>query len=187
MTRKARIGVIGAGWWAAVNHLPALKANKDCEIVAEVLVWANLRGVDSHGVTRIPSYLEYIRNGALDPRARPAMRVLTPSSFILDCAHSAGPVAMMQAAVAAHDSAMTSGICMGLVSATTHTGAIGRYAEWLAERNCAAIVFVEETAVEERSRKTYSCPGIYTDAQARAWRDTSTCTPCRAGPAMRTS
>lgn len=34
MARKARIGVIGAGWWAAVNHLPVLKANQDCEIVA---------------------------------------------------------------------------------------------------------------------------------------------------------
>jgi predicted dehydrogenase len=34
VTRRARIGVIGAGWWAAANHLPALKANKDCEIVA---------------------------------------------------------------------------------------------------------------------------------------------------------
>lgn len=34
----------------------------------------------------------------------------------------------------------------------------------------AGIVFVEETSVEERARKTYSCPGIYTDAQARAWR-----------------
>jgi predicted dehydrogenase len=34
MTRKARIGIIGAGWWAAVNHIPALKANADCEIVA---------------------------------------------------------------------------------------------------------------------------------------------------------
>ena len=34
MTRKARIGVIGAGWWAAVNHFPVLKANPDCEIVA---------------------------------------------------------------------------------------------------------------------------------------------------------
>ena len=32
--RKARIGIIGAGWWAAQNHMPALKANKDCEIVA---------------------------------------------------------------------------------------------------------------------------------------------------------
>jgi len=34
----------------------------------------------------------------------------------------------------------------------------------------AGIVFVEETSVEERARKTYACPGIYTDAQARAWR-----------------
>jgi predicted dehydrogenase len=34
MSGKARIGVIGAGWWAAVNHLPLLKANPDCEVVA---------------------------------------------------------------------------------------------------------------------------------------------------------
>jgi len=34
----------------------------------------------------------------------------------------------------------------------------------------AGIVFVEETSVDERARKTYCCPGIYTDAQARAWR-----------------
>ncbi|MDQ0474475.1 Gfo/Idh/MocA family protein [Labrys wisconsinensis] len=31
---RARIGVIGAGWWAAANHLPALKADPDCEVVA---------------------------------------------------------------------------------------------------------------------------------------------------------
>jgi predicted dehydrogenase len=31
---KARIGVIGAGWWAVVNHIPVLKEIKDCEIVA---------------------------------------------------------------------------------------------------------------------------------------------------------
>jgi 2,4-dienoyl-CoA reductase-like NADH-dependent reductase (Old Yellow Enzyme family) len=34
----------------------------------------------------------------------------------------------------------------------------------------AGIVFVEETTVEERGRKTYHCPGIYTDNQAKAWR-----------------
>ena len=34
----------------------------------------------------------------------------------------------------------------------------------------AGIVFVEETTVGGRGRKTYHCPGIYTDAQARAWR-----------------
>ena len=34
----------------------------------------------------------------------------------------------------------------------------------------AGIVFVEETAVEERARKTYHCPGIYNDKQVKAWR-----------------
>jgi predicted dehydrogenase len=34
MSRRARIGIIGAGWWAVANHIPALKAIPDCEIVA---------------------------------------------------------------------------------------------------------------------------------------------------------
>ena len=34
MSKKARIGVIGAGWWAVANHLPELRKNRDCEIVA---------------------------------------------------------------------------------------------------------------------------------------------------------
>jgi predicted dehydrogenase len=31
---KARIGIIGAGWWAVVNHIPMLRKIADCEIVA---------------------------------------------------------------------------------------------------------------------------------------------------------
>jgi 2,4-dienoyl-CoA reductase-like NADH-dependent reductase (Old Yellow Enzyme family) len=34
----------------------------------------------------------------------------------------------------------------------------------------AGIVFCEETSIEQAARKTYSCPGIYNDAQVRAWR-----------------
>jgi predicted dehydrogenase len=34
MTGKARIGVIGAGWWAVVNHIPVLQRLPDCEVVA---------------------------------------------------------------------------------------------------------------------------------------------------------
>jgi predicted dehydrogenase len=33
-TRKARIGFIGAGWWATTNHMPLLKARKDVEMVS---------------------------------------------------------------------------------------------------------------------------------------------------------
>jgi predicted dehydrogenase len=34
MGDKARIGVIGAGWWAVVNHIPVLQALPGCEVVA---------------------------------------------------------------------------------------------------------------------------------------------------------
>jgi ureidoglycolate dehydrogenase (NAD+) len=40
---------------------------------AKSLVWANLRGVDSHGVLRIPGYIERLKTGAINPT--PKMRV----------------------------------------------------------------------------------------------------------------
>src|SRR5262249_37415220 len=112
----------------------------DAATVAEVLVWANLRGVDSHGAMRIPSYLDYIRNGEVDPKAQPVLRPLLGATFMLDCARSAGPVGMMKAAAHAIGTAQTLGVGVGLLSDTPHTGAIGRYAQWIAERGCAAIV-----------------------------------------------
>ena len=36
---------------------------KDAAIVAEGLVWANLRGGDGHGVSRLPRYLGIIAHG----------------------------------------------------------------------------------------------------------------------------
>jgi len=110
--------------------------------LAEVLVWANLRGVDSHGAVRIPSYLDQIRKGEFDPTAQPKLRPLLPATFVLDCAKAAGPVCMLAAAAHAIDIADKLGVGVGIVSDTAHTGAIGRYAHWIAERGYAAIAMV---------------------------------------------
>ena len=67
-------------------------------VIADVLLWANLRGVDSHGAMRIPGYLDQIRKGEFDPKAQPSVRPLMPATFILDGARAAGPVCMIQAA-----------------------------------------------------------------------------------------
>ncbi|HYR33306.1 MAG TPA: Ldh family oxidoreductase, partial [Burkholderiales bacterium] len=40
--------------------------------VAEVLVWAELRGMGSHGVMRVPRYVEWMRRGDLN--GRPEMK-----------------------------------------------------------------------------------------------------------------
>src|SRR5712671_8244030 len=62
----------------------------DAATVADMLVWANLRGVDSHGAMRLPSYLDQIRKGEFDPKAQPSVRPLMPATFILDGARG-GP------------------------------------------------------------------------------------------------
>ncbi len=110
--------------------------------LAEVLVWANLRGVDSHGAMRIPSYLDQIRKGEFDPKAQPKLRPLLPATFVLDCAKAAGPVSMLAAATHAIDISDKLGVGVGIVSDTAHTGAIGRYAHWIAERGHAALIMV---------------------------------------------
>jgi ureidoglycolate dehydrogenase (NAD+) len=114
----------------------------DAATMADMLVWANLRGVDSHGAMRIPSYLEQIRKGEFDPSAQPSLRPLLPATFVLDCARAAGPVCMLRAAAHAIEIADKLGVGVGLVSDTTHTGAVGRYAQWIAERGYAALVMV---------------------------------------------
>ena len=114
----------------------------DAVIVADGLTWANLRGGDGHGVSRLPHYVAIIKRGEIDPQAQ-AVRVHdAAATFMFDGGHGFGPVAVTAAAALAVERAKTLGVCFGLVRATTHTGAIGRYAQWIAERGCAALIVV---------------------------------------------
>jgi ureidoglycolate dehydrogenase (NAD+) len=112
----------------------------DAALVADGLVWANLRGIDGHGVSRLPRYVRIIERGEIDTEARPRLTLDRPAAFVLDCGFCFGPVAMMQALPLAAERARSAGSCFGLLRETTHTGAIGRYAHWLAEHGCAGII-----------------------------------------------
>ena len=115
-------------------------SEKDAGIVADGLIWANLRGGDGHGVSRLPIYLDIIKRGEIDPKAQPKLIHDRAATFVIDSGHGFGPVAAMAAAAIAVERAKAAGVCFGLIRQTTHTGAIGRYAQWIAERGCAAIV-----------------------------------------------
>lgn len=106
---------------------------------AEPLIWANLRGVDTHGVLRIPRYVELMEEGAINPK--PVMRVQSdmPASVVIEADCAPGPVALAYAAGAAEAKARAAGIGMALVRATTHTGAVGYTPRQLALRGLAAI------------------------------------------------
>jgi ureidoglycolate dehydrogenase (NAD+) len=114
----------------------------DAAAVADGLIWANLRGVDGHGVSRLGSYLAMIKRGDVDLKARPRLVRETAATFEIDSGGGFGPVAMMQALEAALARRAKTGSCFGLVRDTTHTGAVGRYAQWLAERGSIGIIMV---------------------------------------------
>lgn len=111
------------------------------QTVARVLVWANLRGMDTHGVVRVPRYVEWMRSGELN--ARPAMTTRSESAacVLLEADRAAGPVAMSLATELAMAKAKQAGIGFCLVRGTTHTAALGYYTHTAAAAGMAAIAF----------------------------------------------
>lgn len=69
----------------------------DANVVAASLVDANLRGIDSHGVARIPIYVERLRLGIVKPR--PEIRVVSESggTLIVDGGNGMGAVVTSRA------------------------------------------------------------------------------------------
>jgi ureidoglycolate dehydrogenase (NAD+) len=108
-------------------------------LVADVLVWAELRGMDTHGVMRAPRYVAWIRKGDLNARPRITALLDTPAATVLDADRAAGPIAMMAATEKALAKARAAGIGFALVKDTTHTAALGYYTQHAARAGFAAI------------------------------------------------
>lgn len=109
---------------------------------ADVFVWAALRGVDSHGIARVPAYLELLAKGVAN--AKPEITVESGMSAVavLDADRAPGPVALSAAAEEAVHRARTSGVAAVGVRRTVHTGAIGYYVSKIAEQGLVGIAFV---------------------------------------------
>ncbi|KAL2125848.1 hypothetical protein VTI74DRAFT_2516 [Chaetomium olivicolor] len=105
-------------------------STKNAKIVAHGLVLADLRGVESHGINRMPSYLGRIRNGVLDPKAEPTLTQVTPVVAQVDAHNGFGFPAAHLAMSTAIATAQTFGI--GLVS-VKHSNHFGMSA-WLVQQ-----------------------------------------------------
>ena len=125
--------------FAAAIFVAAGMGEEHAGAVAEVLVWANLRGNDGHGVQRIPRYMELIDEGSLNPRPTMTIRRETAAALLIDADKGPGPVAMSFAADGAVRKAREVGVGLALVRRTTHTAAIGYYTRRAAEQGAAAI------------------------------------------------
>jgi ureidoglycolate dehydrogenase (NAD+) len=108
-------------------------AEEQAAFWAHSLVQANLRGVDSHGVMRVPRYLELLGKGEI--KARPAMRLLREDGAIalLDADRAPGPVGMARAMEVAIARAREVHVGWCVARDITHAGAAGQYVLQAAE------------------------------------------------------
>ena len=106
----------------------------------ELLVWANLRGVDSHGVMRIPRYVELIEKKAINPTPRFELTTDAAAIAVIDCDRAPGGPAMLKAAHEAVSRAQHYGLGWCTAKNISHAGAIGYFALEAAKAGMAAIV-----------------------------------------------
>ncbi|MCX7375076.1 MAG: Ldh family oxidoreductase [Alphaproteobacteria bacterium] len=124
---------------AAILHV-AGTTEADARAWAETLVWANLRGVDSHGVLRIPRYLELIGTGAINPRPAMAMRMQAGAIGLLEADQAPGPVAMNRTMDEAIGIARRLHLGWVVARDITHAGAVGHFALRAAEQGLVGLV-----------------------------------------------
>lgn len=113
---------------------------EDARIVAEVLVAADLRGVESHGMARLRGYyVDRLRGGGMP--ARPEVRVLheTPVTAVLDAGGGLGHPPAYRAMQLALDKAARFGAGFVTVRNSNHFGIAGYYAMLALERNCIGL------------------------------------------------
>lgn len=108
--------------------------------VAAHLVKANLSGHDSHGVIRIPRYVQLIDEGTLVPHARPEVVREWPAAAVVDGRRGFGQVAASFALEVAMRKAETQGVGAASIRRCNHIGRLGDYTETAAERGYIALV-----------------------------------------------
>lgn len=67
-------------------------SKENSDIVSDSLIYANLRGVDSHGVTRLPIYMKRLTAGAINKNPEISVVKETKTSLLIDGDNSMGQV-----------------------------------------------------------------------------------------------
>jgi LDH2 family malate/lactate/ureidoglycolate dehydrogenase len=99
----------------------------DARLTAGMLVAANARGVDSHGVVRLRIYADRLRSGGIKPHGEPQTISEGPAYALLDGCDGVGQLIALRAMRLAVEKAGTSTVAVVGVRNSNHCGALAPY------------------------------------------------------------
>jgi len=142
---------------------------EEARAVAGSLVDANLAGHDSHGVLRVPRYVDWVRSGDTVPNQTIARLVDTPVIAVLDGRHGFGQIVAPQAVDIGVAKAKAAGLSAIALRNSGHVGRVGEWGERAAAAGLISIHFVNAAGsilvapfggVERRLSTAPFCVGI---------------------------
>ncbi|MFZ2105676.1 MAG: malate/lactate/ureidoglycolate dehydrogenase [Roseiarcus sp.] len=142
---------------------------EEARAVAASLVEANLTGHDSHGVLRVPRYVDWVRSGDTVPNQTIARLVDTPVIAVLDGRHGFGQIVAPEAVDIGVVKAKAAGLSAVALRNSGHVGRVGEWAERAAAAAMISIHFVNAAGsilvapfggVERRLSTAPFCVGI---------------------------
>src|SRR5437867_2059410 len=114
----------------------------EARIVGDHLVDANLAGHDSHGVIRMPKYVDWHARGMVLANRHAAVVRETQCHALVDGGFGYGQVIAREAMDLAAAVAKRSGLCAMAIRNAGHLGRIGAWAEQVADAGLASVHFV---------------------------------------------
>ena len=118
----------------------------DALVISEHLVDSNLKGHDSHGVWRIPKYIQNIRNGYVKWDDRKITRE-NPVLLTIDGRGANGVVALTQTVKLALKKASLSTICIAGLHNVTHMGRLGDFPSRIAQQGMVGMVWTNTGSI----------------------------------------
>jgi LDH2 family malate/lactate/ureidoglycolate dehydrogenase len=112
---------------------------EDAGLLAQTLVHSDLRGIHSHGVLRVPDYVEKLTRQGVNPKGRPAVVSKRAGAIVVDGGNAMGQISGTFAMRQAMDTAKETGIAYSAVRGSNHCGALDWYTMMAARENMIGI------------------------------------------------
>lgn len=114
---------------------------EDAKIILDTILFANRRGVATHGVGRLPLYVHKIAAGHYNPRNETEILVDNAAYALLDAHNGFGQVVAYRATQMAIEKAKQYGIAIVGVRNSNNFGTAGYFGDMAAREGCAAMVY----------------------------------------------
>ncbi len=112
----------------------------DAALLGASLVHADLRGVHSHGVLRIPDYVHKLNGGGVEATAVPTIVSRSKGAIVVDANNSMGQIGASCAMDQAIEAARENGVALAALRGSNHCGALDWYTLRAAEQGMIGIV-----------------------------------------------